>query len=277
MTFKNPHARRIKQLLHRLSYDAEKPMQQIQDNQSHINDSISQLIYNLTSLQKDIEKISADLLDKTNECRETMNKISKIESLFSYVSLDKLALGVVNRIHTKPRILLCGFYGANNLGDELMLESILEIIRQDEYEITIMVSDNEYLDVAKYAGLQIICAPKMINDYFILSNFYDLMIVGGGAMIDDDNYGAKKERSSLTYSLIKLSRCFINSHKQSLWIGISAVTDINNKELARDLKEVINNSNYFSVRDKYSLLVLAELGIDTKKVKLIHDLVFYNS
>jgi len=275
-----------KRLLRRLSYDTEKSIELIQDNLTHINKSLDQLTAKLTSVQEEAEKAKLDTSDRlqliTEASREhnmIINKVSAIESALAYVSLDKLVLGATGggHNHTKPRILLCGFYGANNLGDELMLESILEIIREDKYAITVMVSDNEYLDVSKYADLQIIHAPKMVDDYYILSDFYDLMIVGGGAMIDDDDYAAKKGLSSLTYSLIKLSRCFINKHKQSLWVGVSSVSKLENKELVRDLKEVVNSSDYFSMRDRYSLLALGKAGIDTKKVRLAHDLVFYNS
>ena len=38
------------------------------------------------------------------------------------------------------------------------------------------------------------------------------------------------------------------------------------------LKEIINKSTYFSVRDKFSMEELINNGIDSKKIKLLNDL-----
>lgn len=49
-----------------------------------------------------------------------------------------------------PKVLLVGFYGAVNLGDELMLQKLYRDLNVIKNDIYVMMCDNENLDAFRY-------------------------------------------------------------------------------------------------------------------------------
>lgn len=88
----------------------------------------------------------------------------------------------------KKQILILGYYGAPNFGDEVMLQSLLEILDEqkdirEEFEITVMVADNLDFDNTSYSGVKLIRYPKNLFDINSLAYMYDIMLVGGGGVL----------------------------------------------------------------------------------------------
>lgn len=198
------------------------------------------------------------------------NMIRDIQREYDYVNLELLRFRKTNDYN----ILLVGFYGADNLGDELMLQSIFSIFSEKKgVGITVMLCDNCQYDYTHFPDVDIIHYPKSILDYNVLAQQYDCLIWGGGALIDDTQYDMKKA-NELGNMLVDLSKRFIVFGKKTMFLGLSSNKCILNKQYISGLKYIIENSTFFSVRDFYTREVLIKLGVSTEKIQFINDLIF---
>ncbi len=172
-----------------------------------------------------------------------------------------------------PRILICGFYGADNLGDELMLQTLLSYIPKDKQaSITVMLCHNRGYDYLNLPGVNFIHIPQNLYELNLLAQCFDVLIWGGGAVIDDGNYDG--DPLNFNNLVINLSKRFIACDKKVIALGVSTNTEITHPEYIKNLRFVCENSNYFSVRDKKSQALLCSLGIE--KIEYLDDIVFYN-
>ncbi len=179
---------------------------------------------------------------------------------------------------TKTKILICGFYGADNLGDELMLETLLGYLTPSiDASFTVMLANNGEYNVFGKQGVHYIHYPQTKFDYDRLASFYDVAIFGGGALINDVDYGVTHgNEMSLSTTLVELSSKMIENGKRCLWLGLSSNHDITNKEFADRLNSVIPCLTYVSFRDENSVESLKRAGVDVSNVALDHDLIIAN-
>lgn len=234
-------------------------------------------------------RISREVLEKIkNDPNENyiVNKLSNFDDDFIAGAKKKVTYDYVNaellllKPSPKKKILLVGFYGAPNLGDELMLETLLQYFPDfNNVDLTIMLADNPNYDIGDYPAVHVIHYPKTLYDFNVLAQYYDVLIFGGGAIIDDRlilNKDAYK--GDLGTILIKLSERFLVWNKEVYSVGLSSISKFTNKEYIEKLSTLINNSKYFSVRDENSynnLLNCCNLE-NNKKVDVIHDIVIAN-
>lgn len=236
------------------------------------NNNIKSELSEIKEQQKVIEK---ELENKI--INEINNSILKFRDDFSYTNFELLN---IKRDPKYKNILIVGFYGAPNLGDELMLETLLEYIENiPNKKITVLLADNPEYSIDKYKDIRFIHYPKTLYDFNVMAEQYDYIIFGGGAVIDDKQY--KKEKSyqyDLGTILIKLSIRAIAFKNKVICIALSASKDILDTEYLEKLKYIIQNSYYFSVRDEYTRKYLSEkLGKECEeKIIKVHDIVFSN-
>lgn len=212
--------------------------------------------------------------DLNNNSFMINKKIDYLKDYVSYGSMETLPL-ISKTSSDKKKILICGFYGAFNLGDELMLNKMLENIEKaGNYDITIMLCDNPYTDMTRYGKYKFIHYPKTRSDLNHLALYYDCLIFGGGALIDDVNYDNIDSQMTLGYILINLTMRFITFDKKTILYGLSTNDKIENLEFIKKLNYIINNCTYFSLRDTNSLKTLKKANIDVSNVKIVDDIVF---
>ena len=224
----------------------------------------------LESLEKENAKESANIKYKINKLSDDLEKIIKN---FNYVNLETLQL---NNFKTtgKQKLLICGFYGAVNLGDELMLETLLKYIDEtNRFDVTIMLCDNQYVNITRYGKYNFIHYPINSVDLNNIANYYDCLIFGGGAHLDDIDYDNNKHLS-MGRILTDLTMRFITFEKKTVIYGLSSNEKITNPEFISKLKYIVDNSTLFALRDKYSIETLKKCGVDTSKIKLVDDIVF---
>lgn len=179
----------------------------------------------------------------------------------------------------KKKILLVGFYGAPNLDDELMLETLLQYFPSfKDVDLTIMLSDNPVYDIGSYPAVNFIHYPKTRYDFNYLAQYFDTLVFGGGAIIDDrffDNNDSYK--GELGTILIKLSERFIAWEKQIFCIGLSSIKKFSNTNYINKLSLLIEKADYFSVRDINSFNSLVnQCNCSNKKINIISDIVMAN-
>ena len=212
-----------------------------------------------------------------NQINNIMTELNKFKSDFTYTNTELIN---IRYDYSLKNILIIGFFGAPNLGDELMLETLLEYLDKiPNKKITVLLADNPEYSIDKYKDIRFIHYPKSLYDFNIMAEQFDYIIFGGGAIIDDRHYNEEKSyQYDLGTMLIKLSIRAIAFNKKVICIALSASEKIENREYLEKLGYVIQHSHYFSVRDEFTKKYLAKkLGDEYgKKINQIHDIVFSN-
>ena len=161
------------------------------------------------------------------------------------------------------KILLAGYYGFGNLGDEAILEMALEQILNitDKKNITIL-SGNKEVTNKKYN-------IDTIDRYNVLSiirklKFSDAIVFGGGSLLQD----ITSKRSIYYYLfLIRLAH-LMNNKIVMLSQGIGPIINENSKKAVASTLKLVD---YITVRDKHSKEYLEDLGVDSTKIFLSTD------
>ena len=214
-------------------------------------------------------------IKKQNEI--TIKELKKISDQFLFYNMELANIKIDVQL---KNILIVGFYGAPNLGDELMLETLLEYLENiPNKKITVLLADNPEYDIEKYKDVRFIHYPKTLYDFNIIAEQYDYIIFGGGAIIDDKQF--EKENAyqyDLGTILLKLSIRAIAFNKKVICLALSASKEILNLEYLEKLKYIIQNAHYFSVRDTYTKDYLTEkLGNECgNKIIKVSDIVLAN-
>ena len=179
------------------------------------------------------------------------------------------------RRNRRRRVALIGYLGAFNLGDEMMLEVTMDLLRKTGKvkKMTIFSCEPRVAQINKYKDCEIIPRSPLTDEaikYSVSEN--DVLFVNGGALLDDRWYG---DYRSLAHDIMRLSKAFIKHHKKVIFYGVSCNEKLSDKVAIDDFVNVINNSTYFSVRDSFTLETLNALnGVDKTKIKLVDDIMF---
>ena len=232
-------------------------------------EKIVELQTTIESLSKKVDSLADQLNDAYRLIRDSLYNT---EENREYCSLEHIMHLLRTDKNKKRRVLIGGYYGARNAGDELMLQSILDKIDPEKNDVTILSALNYALDSSAYFPYHIIHYPKRISDCICLAENFDLIIWGGGAVIDDTKYYYDGLSNDLTYILGTVSKMMIALQKDVYVIGVSTNSVLTNQNLINDLCSICCHAKHFSVRDNYSKQTLLEAGINIDKVEVIDDL-----
>jgi N-acetylglucosaminyldiphosphoundecaprenol N-acetyl-beta-D-mannosaminyltransferase len=160
------------------------------------------------------------------------------------------------------KLLLAGYYGSGNIGDEAILQALLSEIRKVyPYGITVL-SENPH-------ETSMSCNVNSVHKYSVFKILKELktsdaFILGGGGILQDST----SARSFLYYViLILLAKCF---KKKVVLLG-QGIGPVRNKFL---LKRAFKNIDLVTVRDEKSLKELTRIGAKPQKLVLTADLSF---
>ncbi len=163
-------------------------------------------------------------------------------------------------------IVISGYYGFGNSGDDALLFSIISNLRKQGLNDSITVLSSNPEETKRMYGVN---AVNRINPFAVIYSllFCRMFISGGGTLIQDGT----STKSLLYYLyLIKLARLF--GKKVMLYAnGIGPINKENNKVKCR---KILNTVDVITVRDERSMKVIEELGISKPKIKLTADPVF---
>lgn len=228
------------------------------------------------AIQNKLETIESSINNIENSIPNLYHKLDVLENRTKQFDCINSELLLLHDNSNKPKLLIVGFYGAPNTGDELMLQSILDKIDTNKYSTTIMLADNPKYKLEKYQNVNYIHYPKTNMDINILASYFDKVIFGGGALIEDTNYSEENAYKFNTPTiLIELSIASILKGKKVYHLGLSTAKELCNISYISKLDFIINHSRYFSLRDTNSLETLKNSGIQNiNKIDIMHDLAF---
>lgn len=157
----------------------------------------------------------------------------------------------------KPNgVLICGFYGNYNLGDEAMLAGMMSLLRKHREDLSFTVFSNDPYDTkARYAVQSIHRLSRrrsVQRNLSILQNRY--FILGGGDLLRDGATHLVAQNW-----LIPLQKA-LHLCRQTIVLGVS-VGEIWRPETKALIPQVLNQVDLIAVRDVQSKAVLEALGV----------------
>lgn len=163
------------------------------------------------------------------------------------------------------KIVISGYYGFANAGDEAMLTAIIKSLRSKESNVQLtVISGNPEFTASKYRVNSI----HRFNFLSIISALKesDLLLSGGGSLLQD----VTSKRSLLYYLFIIGIGRFLN---KKVMLFAQGIGPINSCFLRKLTKKVCSKADLITVRDTDSLTELKRIGINDSKVQLTADAV----
>lgn len=156
---------------------------------------------------------------------------------------------------TNPKIVMSGYYGFQNAGDDAVCYAIIEALRQEmpSCEITVL-SNDPALTEATY-GVKA-CDRWKIAEVWRSLRQSQLLVSGGGSLIQD----VTSKNSSLYYLGVMLMAML---QRKPFVIYGQGVGPLNEKRNRRLTKWVFNRARAIYVRDDESHALLREIGVKT--------------
>ena len=160
-------------------------------------------------------------------------------------------------------ILISGYYGFNNIGDESILRTVIDNLREKLPDVDITVLSQSPAQTSEKYGVK---AARRMSLWDILRSVWrcDLLLSGGGSLLQDATSG----RSILYYLFIlRLAQLL---HKQTFIYsqGIGPISAPRNRRLTAS---VLRRADGIVVRDARSRDLLLEIGVPARLVHVTAD------
>lgn len=163
------------------------------------------------------------------------------------------------------KIVISGYYGFANAGDEAMLTAIIKLLRSKEPDVELTVISGNPDETSKKHNVVSIHRFAFIDIISAIKNC-DLLLSGGGSLLQD----VTSKRSLLYYLFIIYLGSFFNSKVMLFAQGIGP---IHSMLMRKFTKYVCSKADLITVRDKDSLYEIKRIGIPSSKVELTADAV----
>lgn len=179
---------------------------------------------------------------------------------------------------SEGRILVAGWYGAENLGDELMMRTVIEHIPAHRLSDTwVLLWDNfEYPRMSLDPRVHVIHYPRSLWELQWYADAFDVLVWGGGAIIDDEQFSNDPFNINTGNLFIHLSSMMLAREKRVLCLGLSTSERLADPQFTRKLEAVIAGCDAFTLRDPLSVETLERCGIGVERVESCQDLVYAN-
>jgi polysaccharide pyruvyl transferase CsaB len=165
------------------------------------------------------------------------------------------------------RIAIAGYYGFENLGDELILSTILSQLKQKNpsYRMTVLSASPE-----STARIHLVKAVPRWNLFAVVATLWrsDVLLLGGGGLIQN-----KTSNRSLLYYLVLIALArLLQCHVVLYAMGVEHVTGPFWKRWISFL--LSSRKVKITVRDNASKMRLEEMGLPVESIHVTADPVF---
>ena len=168
---------------------------------------------------------------------------------------------------TTAKIMISGYYGFNNTGDEAILKSMVRAFKEKIPQVKIAVLSHNPLQTSQTYKVKAINRLHLIKIIRCLRNV-NLFISGGGGLLQDST---GKGWSILYYlGLILITKIV----KVPVMIYAQGIGPINKKINKLLIKWILNKVNLITVRDNHSKKLLNNLGVSEPLIYVNSDPVF---
>lgn len=159
-------------------------------------------------------------------------------------------------------IVLSGYYGFDNVGDDAILLSIIQALKKWENDIEITVLSNNPTATEQTYGVKAVNRWKMKEIHQLLKTA-DGLISGGGSLMQDQT-GMK----TIPYyaGVIQIAKWL----KKPVFVYAQGMGPINHSLSKLIVRKTFNKVEQITVRDKASQTLLTEIGV-RKDTKIVPD------
>ena len=180
---------------------------------------------------------------------------------------------------TGMRIVISGYYGFSNAGDDAILLSSVPLIRavHPDCQITVITYPGADLaEVYRLTGLPAIDGADIAHVDQIVAAA-DLVLIGGGGLIQDylpsdRTHIVRSDHNNLTFWLSLAVMAHAHRIPVSAWmVGIGPLTT---EEGRQDARLLLESMQTVSVRDEESADLAREIGVDPDRIVVGADPVF---
>lgn len=190
--------------------------------------------------------------------------------IFDHYSVRRMAedcLAMYRQVRrSKYKVLVCGYYGFSNAGDDAILESIKQSVEQSEDEIELTVlSNNPQLTHRQY-GLKAVNRFRVDKIISALRKS-DLLLFGGGSLIQDTT----STRSLLYYlAVIHLAK----GMGKPVMLYANGIGPVRKPGNRTRVKRAVEQASLVTLRDHDSAQELREMGVKRPELQITADPVF---
>ena len=218
------------------------------------------------------ERLLKDLIDALQMSPEEKQQAGQYgrQVIFDYYSVRRMAqdcLDMYERVYRhKHHILVSGYYGFSNAGDDAILQSIHDGIMSVGEDIAVTVLSNDPEQTSQRYGWNAV-ARFSLSQVWNAMKECDLLLSGGGSLLQDRT----STRSLLYYlSLIHLAKRM--GKKVALYAnGIGPVLREGNR---RQVCRAVEQADLVTLRDHSSLQELRDMGVKRQDLYVTADPVF---
>ena len=160
-------------------------------------------------------------------------------------------------------ILISGYYGFNNIGDESILRTVIDNLREKLPDVEITVLSQDPRQTAEKFGVK---ADRRMHLWDILRAVWkcDMLLSGGGSLLQD----ATSSRSILYYLFILRLAQFLGKRTFIYSQGIGPIHAPRNRRMTA---HVLRRTDSIVVRDSKSRDLLLELGVPDSLIHVTAD------
>ena len=156
------------------------------------------------------------------------------------------------------KIVISGYYGFANAGDEAMLTAIVKSLRKTEASVDLTVISGNPQSTATKHLVNSVHRFSPLEIYSAVANC-DLLLSGGGSLLQD----VTSKKSLLYYLAIIWLGKLLNKKVMLFAHGIGPIRA---NVLRKLTKYVCSKADLITVRDTDSLVELERIGVDSAKV-----------
>lgn len=215
------------------------------------------------------ELIKADMLKffGLDENQQNMLGTYGREVIKKYYSVAKMADDSVKAydwaLQKNRPMLISGYYGFGNSGDDALLRSIIDDIRRQKESPNIVVLSANPTATKKQYNVK---AVNRLNIFEILHLMKEgeMLISGGGTLIQD-----RTSTKSLLYYLAVIA--LAKKHNMKVMMYSNGIGPLNKKSNIKKTQKVLERVDLITLRDDNSLNTLREIGVTNKNAKVTAD------
>jgi len=218
-------------------------------------------------LETDIKSL---LSKRPNELEEIGNLGRGL--ICSEYSLERMAKDAIavyedEKSDGKPvNVVVSGYYGYNNSGDDVIIKSIVENLRAQGKNLKLTVLSVKPKEIRSQFHVRTVHRFNLVS-VFLLLRKAELFIMGGGNLIQDET-----STQSLLYYLLGINTARRLGAKTMLYAsGIGPVSRPGN---IRRVEKSLNRVDMIALRESGSLNVLREMGINAPEIHVTADAAF---
>ncbi|HHW36303.1 MAG TPA: polysaccharide pyruvyl transferase CsaB [Bacillales bacterium] len=161
------------------------------------------------------------------------------------------------------KVVLSGYYGFHNVGDEAILQAIIHALRAEKSDIEITVLSNDPDHTKKTYGVAAVNRWKL-GEVFKVVRSADGVISGGGSLLQD-----KTSMKSVPYytGIMMIANRIA---RKPFFVYAQGIGPLNQTVSQKLVRYALSKANFVSVRDQESFELLRKIGLGGE-IELVPD------